>query len=270
MIPIFLNELSCNTGEDVGSATVLQVVKKFVRALASASRCERGICLVGPVALTKLTLCEYRYTLATVLVGNENKDVWRKVISLDDRSPWSSYPIARYEDSAVRDVTYEGHSSTGMLCAHQASSMVASFVLSNTWDQIRLPAELHCLMAEGQESSEDIHIPNLVDDAQIELHRELIESYGCNPSASAVVYEGASYDIRLFFNDHNPPHFHVTSRDQHSSTIARYAIQTLRPLKGGEPTSEVKREVLEWAASRQAALMQNWDRCRLGKFPFLL
>lgn len=270
MIPIFLNELSCNTREDVGSAAVLQAVKKFVRALASAASCERGICLVGPVALAKLTLCEDRYTLATVLVGNENKDVWRKVISLDDRSPWSSYPIAEYCDSTVWDVTFGGHSSTGMLCAHQASSMVASFVLSNTWDQIRLSAELHCLMADGQGSSMDIHIPNLVDDAQFELHRELIESYGCNPSASAVVHEGASYDIRLFFHDHNPPHFHVTGRDQHSSTIARYAIQTLRPLKGGEPPSQVKREVLEWAANRQAALMKNWDRCRLGKFPFLL
>jgi len=66
--------------------------------------------------------------------------------------------------------------------------------------------------------------------------------------------------IRMYYNDHNPPHFHV-QYDQQDVIIE---IDTLRVLKGELPARALGM-VLEWAAKHKAELMDNWQRSKDGK-----
>lgn len=68
--------------------------------------------------------------------------------------------------------------------------------------------------------------------------------------------------IRIFFNEHAPPHFHV----QYGENKAEVAIQTFEILEGFLP-NRVRALVMEWAAAHRAELMEDWDLCRQHRQP---
>lgn len=59
--------------------------------------------------------------------------------------------------------------------------------------------------------------------------------------------------IRMFYNDHPPPHFHARYGDQK----VLIDIETLAVLRG-RLSPKVLGLVIEWAALRQEELMQDW------------
>ena len=60
--------------------------------------------------------------------------------------------------------------------------------------------------------------------------------------------------ICLFFDDHNPPHFHAI--------IAEYEavieIKTLKTLEGNLPKNK-KQKILKWATSNKEELIEIWN-----------
>jgi hypothetical protein len=63
--------------------------------------------------------------------------------------------------------------------------------------------------------------------------------------------------VRMFFNDHDPPHFHV----RYQQFRARVRIEDGQIIDGRLlPT--VTRLVKEWTALRRDALMKNWVAVR--------
>ena len=63
--------------------------------------------------------------------------------------------------------------------------------------------------------------------------------------------------IRMYFNDHNPPHFHV-EYNQYSAAVL---IETLGTMEGKAPP-KVLSLVVEWASLHQAELLDNWESIR--------
>ena len=61
--------------------------------------------------------------------------------------------------------------------------------------------------------------------------------------------------IRMFFDDHLPPHFHAV----YGSEQAEISIQPIRLLKGGLPPRAMSM-VIEWAGMLQLELLENWRR----------
>ena len=59
--------------------------------------------------------------------------------------------------------------------------------------------------------------------------------------------------ILMYFNDHNPPHFHA----RYNEYRAEIAIDTLSILEGKLPP-RILGLVLEWAVEHQEELLQNW------------
>ena len=59
--------------------------------------------------------------------------------------------------------------------------------------------------------------------------------------------------IRMYWNDHAPPHFHV----EYGEFRAQYVIETLVLMKGALPR-RAHALVLEWAAMHRAELMEDW------------
>ena len=59
--------------------------------------------------------------------------------------------------------------------------------------------------------------------------------------------------IRMYFRDHNPPHFHVDGVDGK----AVYAIRTLERLDGSVDR-KTEREALDWAEKNRFKLLRLW------------
>jgi hypothetical protein len=61
--------------------------------------------------------------------------------------------------------------------------------------------------------------------------------------------------IRMYFDDHNPPHFHAF----YGESEAQIGIESITLLNGVLPNRAASM-VFEWAALHQRELMQNWRR----------
>lgn len=68
--------------------------------------------------------------------------------------------------------------------------------------------------------------------------------------------------IRMFYNDHAPPHFHAVYGEYELIV----GISPIAILAGSAP-GRVRSMVLEWAALRQQELQDNWSRCRNADAP---
>jgi Domain of unknown function (DUF4160) len=68
--------------------------------------------------------------------------------------------------------------------------------------------------------------------------------------------------IQMFFNDHNPPHFHA--RYGRSNALVRIADGEI--ISGSLPPT-ARRLVREWALARRAELEENWQRVRAHEQP---
>jgi hypothetical protein len=64
--------------------------------------------------------------------------------------------------------------------------------------------------------------------------------------------------IRMYFNDHNPPHFHA----EYQEYKAEYEIQSLRVIAGEIP-NRAHVLVLEWASMHRNELMNNWEKASI-------
>ncbi|MES2427381.1 MAG: DUF4160 domain-containing protein [Bacteroidota bacterium] len=63
--------------------------------------------------------------------------------------------------------------------------------------------------------------------------------------------------IRMFFNDHNPPHFHAVY-GEYEGTVDINKLELI----GGKLPPRVLGLVIEWTALHQQELLDNWDKAR--------
>lgn len=68
--------------------------------------------------------------------------------------------------------------------------------------------------------------------------------------------------IKMYFDEHNPPHFHV----YYNSYSASIAIETLE-LQAGKLPKRAYALVLEWASEHRQELMDNWILAQQGLPP---
>jgi len=68
--------------------------------------------------------------------------------------------------------------------------------------------------------------------------------------------------IRMFFNDHAPPHFHAF----YGRHEARVSIETAQIIGGSLPTAQ-RRLVQEWTLRYRDRLMTDWALVRKSQAP---
>ena len=71
--------------------------------------------------------------------------------------------------------------------------------------------------------------------------------------------------IRMYWNDHAPPHFHV----EYGEYRAQYVIETL-VLSRGQLPWRAHTLVLEWAAMHRDELMEDWELCEAKQQPKMI
>lgn len=68
--------------------------------------------------------------------------------------------------------------------------------------------------------------------------------------------------IKLFFSDHNPPHFHAV----YGENNALISIKEIEVIEGDLP-NRAKQLVIEWATLHQAELMKMWESQEFHQLP---
>ncbi|MBY0247219.1 MAG: DUF4160 domain-containing protein [Nitrospiraceae bacterium] len=68
--------------------------------------------------------------------------------------------------------------------------------------------------------------------------------------------------IKMFFNDHAPPHFHA----EYAEFQATVDIKNLQVLEGQLPRRALDL-VLDWAELHRGELLSDWDLCREKQAP---
>lgn len=68
--------------------------------------------------------------------------------------------------------------------------------------------------------------------------------------------------IRMFFNEHAPPHFHA----EYAEHRALINIRTLEVIEGKLPRRALEL-VLDWAELRQEELLNDWNLCQQHQQP---
>jgi hypothetical protein len=63
--------------------------------------------------------------------------------------------------------------------------------------------------------------------------------------------------VRMFFDEHAPPHFHV----EYGEYKAVFDIRTLE-LTDGDFPRRAQGLVLDWSRLHQRELLENWELCR--------
>jgi len=68
--------------------------------------------------------------------------------------------------------------------------------------------------------------------------------------------------IRMFFNEHAPPHFHA----QYGEYKASINIQSLELIEGKLPRRALNL-ILDWAELHQSELLNDWELCEQHQQP---
>ena len=63
--------------------------------------------------------------------------------------------------------------------------------------------------------------------------------------------------IKMYYNDHNPPHFHA----EYGDATSVVGIESLAVIEGRLPR-RASGMVMEWAAQHQTDLRNAWDQAR--------
>lgn len=67
--------------------------------------------------------------------------------------------------------------------------------------------------------------------------------------------------VQMFFNEHNPPHFHVTYGD------FKAVIDLQDEVVNGFMPKRALKLIFEWMDIHKQELLENWEMCRVGKMP---
>jgi hypothetical protein len=263
---LFLNELSF--ASSLSSGEMLPHVFSTLSALKAARKIRNDLVLVGHVTLAGILLGDGTQSLAAILRGDTCKEEWRFLSSLMQLSPWDACPNSVIPGE-LREILFEGESGIGMLWALANNSVVVSFAFPPRWGDSHMRAQFHEIDSDGNSAFAEVTIRNVSAPQHSEVHRHLFENYGRNLAASSLIYEGNGFVIRMWFNDHPPPHFHVLTRRDTSESLARFAIETLDVLSGNVPPG-IRKRVQEWARDRRQELMTNWERCANRRLPFIM
>jgi Domain of unknown function (DUF4160) len=68
--------------------------------------------------------------------------------------------------------------------------------------------------------------------------------------------------IMMFYNEHNPPHFHVSYGEY------KIVVNLQDEIVEGFMPKRALMLVFEWMELHKEELMLNWEKCQIGEKPF--
>jgi hypothetical protein len=88
-------------------------------------------------------------------------------------------------------------------------------------------------------------------------HWSTVDSIALDESAMPEVSRFFGISIRMYYDDHNPPHFHAI----YTGSEVEVGINPIALLRGKFPRRALGM-VMEWSAAHQQELLDNWELLR--------
>jgi hypothetical protein len=265
---MFLNELSYEPARGVPADQILPIVLSTVHAARTIKSLRSDVLLAGMPSIAKVSIGADEHSLATILRGDIHKDTWRFLVGLQQSSPWDACPNS-YWPHDMEEVRCNGRPGHGLLWAKKTDSFVLSVGFEPEWSQDQIAAEHDEIVGDNPCVTTAVIIRNVSNPTHVHGFTDLIINYGLVLSPSSLVKEADTFSVRMFFNDHDPPHFHVMFAEDPSKTMARVRIDNLDVLSGQMPAN-IRKGVFDWARENRAELQRDWERCRRGEHPVKL
>lgn len=264
---IFLNELSLSTDRELEPQELLPHVLATLKAARETKRLSRELIVVG--GLADVTFGAGFYTLPSLLRGADYREEWRSLKGLEQSSPYGQDDWT--VPSELEEVRFQGTPGVGLLRAVENKSAILSFAFREVWDSPKLQASHFKIDESDNVVPTDIEVPNLAKPEHVTAHEVLIQTLGTDLSSSSIIYESEDFVLRMYFNDHDPPHFHVMAQHDSSETLARFRINNLDQLtQSASLRPGLRRKIVDWAESRKDPLMRCWCDCRQHRHPATL
>lgn len=256
---VFLNELSCGF-EKVHPEKIPSCIDESVKALQAASKVRGDLVLGAVVSISDLLVGENHQPIAAI-----NRTALRYFMGLARSNPWS-HVIKNETAGLMAEVRHEDVLGVGLTWADKEKTVTVSFGHAAPWDHNEIPGVRYSIDTNGKDTYAPVNIPNLSVLAHVDTWRDLLRDQGFEESASSVIYRGDGFIVRMFLNDHEPPHVHVMPLDSYQ-TLGKLRLDTLEMLDKPLPT-DIGRAVTSWAAENKDELLRSWARCRSGKLPY--
>lgn len=243
---------------------ILPCALATLRAARATKKLRPDLAVAG--GLTTVQFGSGYHTFASILRGADYREEWQFLKSLEQTSPWGEGEMVPPDNG--EEVRFQDRVGIGLLQAVRNQSAVLSFALNITWEVLFLAAKHSRLDDSANVVPVDVEIPNIAKLEHVTAHEDLIRNYGHDLSSSSVIFACQDFVIRMYFNDHPLPHFHVMSQEDSSQTLARFSIQTLDQMEqSGWLRPAIRKRIIEWASPQKAALMNCWDDCRRHRHP---
>ena len=265
LLPIYLNEVSLPS-QGLERRDLIKCVIRMIAALRAVSNIADELVFGAKESIANVGLCEEFQTLAS-LTAEIDRDWWRVFKSIESRSPLSEVPHSVRPD-ADEEVEISGAVSDGALWAHRNATLVLSFPWKELYARSELPGLFRKLETSGLSESQ-ITLRQISTVASVAEWQELIENYGVEEAASSLVFEDQTVALRMYLNDHEPPHVHVFLLNEPRKCRAKIRFDKAEFLKN-TLSAGTSSHVLGLVQRHKAELESGWERCRAGRLPIRL
>jgi len=263
-VPVFLNERSYPIVAE--QRAVMLAVVSLLRGLLRAKELAGNIYLGCADSLPSIPLTNDFQTLASIV--KDDRELWRVVHNLEQRSPFGKVPqaIAPADNSHVDPASTKGDAA--LLWALWNEAFVASFPSEKEWTEPKIKFH-RCECATSQhDSSTAAEVRNIATAQHADTWGDVLSNFMFTSAASSEIYDNGTFSLRMFLNDHSPPHIHVYLGPYSSGCVATVRFDTEPEiLEGKGLTGSTKADVFELLRARRAELMISWARCRSGNHP---
>lgn len=264
-VPLFLNERSYPIPGD--QRNVLSAVTSMLQGLLRAKKLAGNIYLGSTEPLPSISLTATTYeTIASVI--KDDREWWRFLSSLEQRSPFGKVPqsIAPPSESHVDPSSTKGKEA--LLWAVRNESFVASFPSTKEWQGSKIDFRTCACGGNTHESAIQVSAKNIASADHADSWESELENFAFTPSASSEIYSGHNFSLRMFLNDHSPPHIHVYLGNYASGCAATVRFDVgPEVLNGKGLAGSTRSEVFDLLRARRDDLMTSWERCRSGQHP---
>jgi hypothetical protein len=208
---------------------------------------------------------EHQIPLGAVIGGGKFEDEWSLL-----RDICQTYPSASCSESyrpvPSERVHWNEIATEGMSWANKAKSFVLSFGYPPHWHGRTIAAAMKAAQG-GPNANVAVMIRNIATVEHVGEWRTEIEDCGLDLSASSLIYECPEFAVRMYLNDHNPPHVHVFRGAQSRELIARINIRTAELMEGTRAVLPIRAHLIDWIRKEFDTLARNWGRCQAGQLP---
>lgn len=240
-------------------------IQSAIAALRSIRELRTELCIAIDRAPKAIILGDAvnMVTLGAVIGGGRYEDEWNLLRDIVQMYPSEVWP-EEFRPGPGEQVTWDGINAEAMAWANKANSFVISFGYSPTWGCSQIGAILSTAIPTS------ITVRNIATKQHVEDWTQDIRDCGVDFSASSLIYEDACFAVRMYLNDHSPPHVHVFKNAKTRELLARLNIATIELMQGTSAVLPIRSRLFSWAQLHQDSLKQNWARCRSGQLPTLI